>query len=772
MSVVTRFGPTTLETNELFGLNNNHELDDFQKHSINAIINNQHVLVTAHTGSGKTVVAKYAIHYFNNKGKKVLYTSPIKTLSNQKYNEFKEEFSNVGLLTGDNKINPDGSCIIMTTEILRNSLFKNTENWENLGCVIFDEVHYINDPDRGKVWEETINLLHSDVHLILLSATIDKSEQFAAWIAKLKNKTVSLIPTLSRPVPLEHFILTDDTLFKIQDKNDNFIDASYDDAYRIYKKNQSKLNPHNLNNLNINATIKYLKDNNLMQTIFFSFSRKNCEKYASSVTISLLSSEEICKLRNTFDKYMHKYEKQYIHVPQLSKIKKLMEKGVCYHHSGLIPLLKEIIEIIFQEGLIKVLFATETFAVGVNMPTRTVVFTELEKNRRLLYTNEYKQMSGRAGRRGLDQYGYVILLPLYDFPTKSDLRKVLTGGLPKIESKFYLDYNFILKMKLCETKTIDEFLNDSLCYKDYSNQITNEENILADLETIYTSKKNLFESDDAQNKLINIQKYLKYSEMQEKLGVLLSQKQQKEIKNSFNQLQKNKELHAFYLDYLEFINLTKTYQNQQNKLNQLHKYFDNEIQNLTNIMQKFNYLTVSNKISTKGLIASEINECNSIILTELLTNNLLDGLTSEEICGLFSIFIDDIKTDEPITINNLNVSQNLKNNLHQLESIIDKYIDEEISNSINLYQYDYYAISYDYIEIAMLWASGSSINDILGKYGIYEGNFIRSMIKISNIVKTVILLATNYGYIKLIPILESIDGKIIRDIVNVNSLYL
>src|SRR3972149_7947515 len=251
----------------------NFECDDFQKQSFFAINNEENVLVTAHTGSGKTVVAEYAIAHFLKKGKRIIYTSPIKALSNQKYKEiyqkFEIDFANqnsleisVGLMTGDNKMKPDADCIIMTTEILRNSLYdigdkdKRKEIFfednfiDSIGCVIFDEVHYINDVDRGKVWEETINLLPKNIVLVMLSATIDKPDEFAKWIGSIKQKPINLIQTNHRVVPLEHYIFTNDKLYKIQDHKDNFLEKNFDECSKDFKESEAT-NKKNKSNTHI-----------------------------------------------------------------------------------------------------------------------------------------------------------------------------------------------------------------------------------------------------------------------------------------------------------------------------------------------------------------------------------------------------------------------------------------------------------------------------------------------------------------------------------------
>ena len=275
----------------------------------------------------------------------------------------------------------------------KNILIKNFIN--DIGCVIFDEVHYINDKSRGHVWEETIILLNRNITLVMLSATIDKPEEFASWIGDNKQKTINLIPTNHRVVPLEHFVYKDEQLDKILTYDNKFQNNNYDNVLKYYDKlDEERFRMHKNKLFLLDQSVKFLKNNNMLQAIYFSFSRKNCEKYAKMITTELISSDERAEIIRIYNKYMHTYDKEYAGIEQFYTIKNLIAKGVAYHHSGLIPILKEIVEIIFQKGLIKVLFATETFSVGVNMPTRTIVFTEFEKytdgKKRFLNTSEYK----------------------------------------------------------------------------------------------------------------------------------------------------------------------------------------------------------------------------------------------------------------------------------------------------------------------------------------------------------------------------------------------
>ena len=375
--------------------NFNFELDSFQKHAITSIQNNENVLITAHTGSGKTVPAIFGIADSLNKNKKIIYTSPIKSLSNQKLFELKKLFPDVGILTGDIKFNPDAQCVIMTTEILRNILYQKESQYINISevdKVIFDEIHYINDPDRGKVWEECLILLPKEIILIMLSATIDKAEEFVGWVGDIKEKITNLIPTNKRVVPLEHYFYQNDELIKIVNHEGKMMN------YDLIKKEYNVLSCFKM----INVFVSYLQSHNMVPALFFIFSRKECEKLAKCVQNTLVSTEEIGEITKIFDYELRNYKKIYEKSPQYHELLRLLKKGIAFHHSGLIPILKEVTEILFSKGLIKILFATETFAVGVNMPAKTVVFPRLTKysnnNFRFLRTDEYLQMAGRAGR--------------------------------------------------------------------------------------------------------------------------------------------------------------------------------------------------------------------------------------------------------------------------------------------------------------------------------------------------------------------------------------
>jgi superfamily II RNA helicase len=782
------------------------ECDSFQNHSFYHISKGENVLVTAHTGSGKTAVAKYAIAHYIRLGKRVVYTSPIKALSNQKYKELLEDFEGqveVGLMTGDNKIKPDAQVVIMTTEILRNALYDIgksdkvqkevyfEDNFiDSIGCVIFDEVHYINDKDRGRVWEETIILLDPKISIVMLSATIDKAEQFAEWIGNSKKKMVNLIPTTHRVIPLEHYIYSDKKLFKIQDRNDKFYDPNFDTALKTQKSvEQSRKNPSKL--YLINELVEYMKEKDLLQAIFFAFSRKNCERYAKMISQDLITYQERAEIEKIFNKYMHSYESDYKHVNQYHTIKNLMLKGVAYHHSGLLPILKEIVEIIFQRGLIKVLFATETFAVGVNMPTRTIVFTEVEKytshnGRRMLGTGEYKQMSGRAGRRGLDKNGTVIILPLYDFPTRQSMKSMMLDKVPHIESKFYVDYQFILKIIQSNSKNMDQFINASLYQVDNKKIIASHKYELDKLE----EKLSVAKAKVDKTMLDIFDKYDKFEKLEREcayIGAKLTNRQMKDKRTMMAELNRDRKLSEAYKYYCNYNALKEKVKDGKYQIDMDENHIEVFSSDIVTFLAEFGYINTNynaninqlgmDNVTMKGILVAQINECNAFILTEMITRNMFDDLEAEEIIAMLAIFINDNgrSMDNDMTLDNLksyNVPNIVIQRLNNVQKIIDVFVERE--NDLRIYsgQTNYWDISYEYVHIVYMWASGTSLGEIMNILDTYEGNFIKNILKINNIAHDLACLSHIYGNLKIIPQLEQVEDKLVRDIVTVNSLYL
>ncbi|XP_037301563.1 LOW QUALITY PROTEIN: exosome RNA helicase MTR4 [Manduca sexta] len=436
-------------------------LDPFQKEAILCIDNLQSVLVSAHTSAGKTVVAEYAIALSLKNKQRVIYTTPIKALSNQKYREFSEEFHDVGLITGDVTINPSASCLIMTTEILRNMLYRGSEVMREVGWVVFDEIHYMRDKERGSFWEETLILLPDNVHYVFLSATIPNARQFAEWVCRLHAQPCHVVYTEYRPTPLQHYIFPagGDGIHLVVDEQGTFKEDNFNTAMAVLSnagdaakgdQRGRRGGPRDKNQTNIFNIVKMIMERNFAPVIIFSFSKKDCELYAMQMAkLDFNTIEEKKLVDEVFNNAMDVLSEEDRKLPQVENVVPLLRRGIGIHHGGLLPILKETIEILFGLGLIKALFATETFAMGLNMPARTVVFTSCQKfdgkEFRFISSGEYIQMSGRAGRRGLDDKGIVILM-IDEKVTPTVVKGMVQGKADPINSAFHLTYNMVLNL--------------------------------------------------------------------------------------------------------------------------------------------------------------------------------------------------------------------------------------------------------------------------------------------------------------------------------------
>ncbi|KAL7418292.1 Antiviral helicase ski2 [Cryptotrichosporon argae] len=511
------------------------ELDNFQKEAVYHLEMGDSVFVAAHTSAGKTVVAEYAIALAAKHMTRAIYTSPIKALSNQKFRDFKTSFdpSSVGILTGDVQINPEGSCLIMTTEILRSMLYKGADLIRDIEFVIFDEVHYVNDAERGVVWEEVIIMLPDHVNIILLSATVPNTKEFADWVGRTKKKDIYVISTPMRPVPLEHFLWAGRELHKIVDSKSKFQEQGYKSAGDAIRRKQDKereaaglppvqrtggrggvpTKPRDLptgrgapftrvgggrNHSNRGGgqgasppanrgrggfgrgggrpqldqnvwthLVVYLKKAQLLPVVNFVFSKKKCEEFASTLgSTDLCDATEKSQVHLTWEKALNRLKGSDKTLPQITRMRELLGRGIGVHHGGLLPLVKEVVEILFSRGLVKVLFATETFAMGVNMPAKSVVFSGIRKHDghsfRNLLPGEYTQMAGRAGRRGLDITGTVIILSAGDeLPSAQELKEMMLGTPNRLSSQFRLTYNMILNLLRVEALRVEEMIKRS-----------------------------------------------------------------------------------------------------------------------------------------------------------------------------------------------------------------------------------------------------------------------------------------------------------------------
>jgi len=822
------------------------ELSNFQKYALESIQSGNNTIITAHTGSGKTLPAEFAIRYFKDKGKKSIYTTPIKALSNEKFNDFQKKFPEIsfGIITGDIKFNPEADVLIMTTECLLNTLYQRKMIEEGsleskqvellfemdisieLGCVIFDEVHYINDPDRGHVWEESIMMIPNHVQIIGLSATIHKPEKLCNWIEKIKKKPVWLCPNEKRVVPLTHYsflTLPPSTLEKfpkeiknlIEDnnfyengiilKNPDFDDITYSKINKVlkyFKQNNIWVDKKFV----LNRIVDYLYRKDLMPSICFVFSQKKCEEYASTITKVLFDSES--KVPSTMEQScrnimmkLPNYQ-EYINLPEYVKLVKLLEKGIAYHHAGMATVFREMIEILFSKGYIKLLFATETFSVGINMPTRSVLFTSMKKfsNKgfRFIKSHEYTQMSGRAGRRGIDKKGYIFHLTNFygiqnSQPPVQIMREIFSSKPAIMESKFKINVNIILKLISIGNNNFQTFVDSSLVKDSLDKQINIFKDILISLKEKVKNKTEMIK-----NASMSIEDMEKYKEIEDKINIVHRKKRKgllfemKNIKNKSKQFDNNYNL---FLSMKERENeIFKT----QNNLKNVSEYVNNEIGNIlqlleeehfivkeneTNMLTMYNSLEIENyKLTERGKIASNINELHPLVMANILEKRLLNSFEPIEIACILSIFTH-VKLSDENSIhdkNNLNCTKKIINAIENIEKEHKYFYDKQLNMNLEDIQSEYLdGIHYNLCDFMTNWFEHCNNPQDCYKYisemklyGMSLGKIIKSILKINNIVDEIEKVSLIQNNFELIEKMKIIREKTLKFIVTNQSLYL
>jgi superfamily II RNA helicase len=446
-------------------------LDPFQVDAIHSVEKHHSVVVSAATGTGKTLIADYAINKFMNLNSRVIYTAPIKALSNQKYRDFKNEYgeSKVGIMTGDVVINPEAHVIIMTTEIYRNMLLTKDPLIDTISYVIFDEIHFMSDDERGTIWEESLIFSPESIRFLCLSATIPNAKEFAEWISSIKHHPVDVVKYDKRAVPLKHFLFDVDYGIITKEKAKELQGlGEFPDYYQVMRRKRHRQKTNEKPKIPQHYDlVSELNAQGSLPCIFFVFSRKGCEEKAIELSQKqdFLSKDEKLNLISYFNSMV---KEEYKSLDSVRLLRAVLQKGIGVHHAGILPALKEIVENLFAQGIIKVLYATETFAVGINMPAKTVCFSSLIKFNgstfNFLKSKEYFQMAGRAGRRGIDEFGQAISI----LERRSELGKTLdvtTSDSEPIISQFRLEPNTVLNMlNNHNEKEIDVILKSNFDY--------------------------------------------------------------------------------------------------------------------------------------------------------------------------------------------------------------------------------------------------------------------------------------------------------------------
>ena len=804
-----------------------YPLSDFQKYAIEAIVEGQHVLVTAHTGSGKTLPAEFAIEHFVKKGKRVIYTSPIKALSNQKYSEFSKKYPHIsfGLMTGDIKINPDADVLIMTTEILMNALFLQNDNIEqtsslqfqidinaDLACVVFDEVHYINDADRGQTWEKTILMLPKQIQMVMLSATIDAPERFAKWAERGdESKEVYLASTHHRVVPLTHYgyltvndgpvklikdkmvqkDIRDNThkLILLQDDKGAFNENGYKTLARMSKtfKDRSiySKRKHVLNNLAL-----FLRDRDMLPAISFVFSRRNVESCAADITIPLLEDDSKVgyTVRKECEQIVRKLSnyKEYLELPEYNQVVSLLEKGIGIHHSGMIPILREIVEIMISKKYVKLLFATESFAIGLDCPIRTAIFSGIQKfdgrSERILMAHEYTQMAGRAGRRGIDTIGHVVHCNnLFDLPTQSDYVTMLGGKPQSLVSKFRISYSLVLNL----LKNGKYAMSDYIAFVRNS-MVSDELN-----GSIELHKQRIVKTITACDELRKLQVNLKtpmdicnrYMEISELLPMSVNKKRRQLEKEQNAIIKEYTHCKADSLYTKRILDFENELRSEKDEQEYLENYIENNLRDVCHILIENGFVNIEDDIyslTDLGKIAASIAEIHPLVTSQLITKwGWFRKFSVEQMIGLFSCFTDvnipsDIRRNVPYSEDG-----DMRIFVTELDQLFHRY--DELEEQARIYtgiQYED-AVTYDMPDLAIQWCNCETemeckifIQNNVADKGISVGDFTKALLKISTIARELSVVAELSSKLECLHKLTQVDSKILKYVTTAQSLYV
>jgi len=817
-----------------------YPLSPFQKFAIQGIVEGNHVLVTAHTGSGKSTPFEFAAEHFHQLGKKIIYCSPIKALSNQKFYDFTQRYPHisVGIVTGDIRVNQEASLLIVTTEILHNVLFlkkhkANNTNGETvsncvnsassllsfdmdfdneLGCVVFDEFHYINDPDRGSIWENSIMMLPLHIQILMLSATLDAPHKVANWIEGRDynckyGKKVYIASTSHREVPLQHysFITVNQGIFKavkkdealckdikdstncltlLQNEKGTFNEVAYHKMKKMLKLFSDKQvwvkRQHVINNV-----CKHLVDNGLLPAICFVLSRKQLEKCAKEVTVVLLEDDSkvpyIARMEaETILRKLLNY-KEYFELPEFSELVSLLEKGIAIHHAGMISVFREIVELFLSKGYVKVLFCTETFALGVNFPIKTVLFTSDSKfdgnSMRTLWSHEYTQMAGRAGRRGHDKVGTVIHLNNLFGDTELTSYKNMMRGIPQtLVSKFKISYNLILNLidigsddylKFCENSMIQD---DILTKKGglYRELAELEERLMKQdlsMASMRTSRPDV-------ERLLQLESSLQMASNKKKKEMI---REIQGLKDSFKFIESDKQQLIKYNGVLADISrVKKEYYDIEQVLN-------NNIQVILGYLTGSGYITKLDEgsyiLTPLGFVSTHLKEVHCLVFGKMIHEGTLDRLSSRQLVALFSCFTnisvaDEFKAHRPKCADNL-----VKELVIKVKDEFEKCQNFETESQINT-GIDY-EMHYDLLEYMGHWCDASSVEECkymlqqleLGK-GIFLGEFVKAVLKINNISGEMEKIAESIGNMEFLSRLREISGLTLKFVATTQSLYI
>lgn len=684
-------------------------------------------------------------------GKKVFYTTPLKALSNQKYNDFSEKYGidKVGLLTGDTSINRGAQIVVMTTEVFRNMLYGTnfgsvTDNLKDVKYVILDEVHYMNDEQRGTVWEESIIYCPTNVQIVALSATVANADKLTEWINTVHSRT-ELINTDFRPVPLRFYYFDSsqpNTLLPLLTPNGT-LNKKIKPEKKEFKRGKTVQKRNTVKDV-----VRNLHEKNMLPAIYFTFSRKKCdEQMEKCASLCLVTPKEQEEIRQIIDDYIA--ENPYLY--KNKHIEYLM-LGVASHHAGLLPGWKVLVEKLFQKGLIKVVFATETLAAGINMPARSTVISSISKRtdngHRTLTPSEFLQMSGRAGRRGMDEIGYVVIVGT-PFQTPEEVAELVLSDANPLESKFSPSYSMVLNLlqrfTLEEAKELvlksfgyfssnyriepllavkDEYeckideCNSFVCYCKKTNDDLLEYNKIRE---IYVQNRRIFKTIQKQEKKKNRPLNEEAAEFGRQTKAMLQKMHSYECDTC-----------KLFKKHMKILDVLARYSAKEKALEkEIEKQKDifwNKFLSHRAVLMDYGYIK-DDYPTEKGITISQIRSENELFLAQVIFSGVLDGLTPAELASVIcAITTEDLRAD---LYSQLPLSPNVRKRLNKIKDIRRDLDKKQKNHDVEDPMY----INGFYSPLIEMWATGSEWDDIIDQVDMGEGDIVRCFKRVIDVLR-------------------------------------
>ena len=718
------------------------ELDPFQIEACHALEDGKGVLVAAPTGAGKTIVGEFAVDLVINSGGKCFYTTPIKALSNQKYQELSYKYGDdkIGLLTGDTSINSEAQIVVMTTEVLRNMIYSNSSTISDLRYVVMDEVHYLADKFRGAVWEEILIHLSDAVQVISLSATVSNAEEFGEWLQTVRGDTEVIVSEI-RPVPLYQHVLFGNRLIDLFGDNQKLnpeLTRLERDTYRQIKGNWRD-KPKGPKSLMRSEIVEKLDREGLLPAITFIFSRNNCDaavRQCLAAGIRLTNSEERREIRSAITRNMKNLAEDDLVVLGYYEWADALERGIAAHHAGLLPAFKVTVEELFQKGFVKAVFATETLALGINMPARTVVLEKLSKwngeGHVAISPGEYTQLTGRAGRRGIDIEGNAVIL------WNNDLDSTSVGGLAStrtypLKSSFKPTYNMSINLiSQFGSNRARTSLESSLA------QFQADKAVVGLAKQI---RKNELVRDDLYRQVeCHAGNFMEYAAMRGEIKKLetdgrRSKRKRHEIEEEIGNIRKRLKQHPSHNcpDRDNHSRLTERAQRLQREIDGLTERINSRTNVIAKrfdrikvILDKFGY--IDNDVITKsGKLLAKIYGETDLLISESIQAGVFNTLAPADLVSVISACIYESRNDEAAKVPRGDVQLALA----VVSKIYAKIHDAESDMNLEPMR----APDFGFCWASHKWASGHSLTSILKGSELTVGDFVRAMKQIIDLLR-------------------------------------